>query len=205
MSAVPLPLAQTALTALNHVLAQQQWARDRLRAHAGRTLRIRVLTPLGTLSTDARVAEGGTLEATSVAEPTVILSLTPSVDAVFGALRDGTRALSGHLKVEGDVMLAAAVGEIAQQLRWEVEEDLSRVMGDAMAHRIGQSARTGWVQAQRTRDRIETGLRQYLVEEDPQLVGREALHALEARLQALETRLGRLESQAPSQQPGAQY
>ena len=197
MTGVPLPLAQTALSALNHVLRQQPWARDRLRAHAGRTVRIVVATPLGPVRSDARIADEGVLEVATVASPTVTLSLTPSVDALFGVLRDGARGLSGHLKVEGDVMVAAAIGEIAQHLRWDVEEDLSRVLGDRVAHRMGETARQGAKQAEDLRGRVETGVRQFLVEEDRQLVGREDLRTLSDAVRALEITLSRLEAALP--------
>jgi ubiquinone biosynthesis protein UbiJ len=198
MAGVPLPLAQTALSALNHVLRQQAWARDRLRAHVGRTVRIVVATPLGPVRADARIAEQGTLEVAEIESPTVTLSLTPSIDAVFGLLRDGPRGLTGHLKVEGDVMVAAAVGEIAQQLRWDVEEDLSRVFGDRVAHRMGETARQGARQADDLRGRVETGLRQFLVQEDPQLVGREDLRTLAQAVEGLEAILRRAEAALPA-------
>jgi ubiquinone biosynthesis protein UbiJ len=198
MAGVPLPLAQTALSALNHVLRQQAWARDRLRAHVGRTVRIVVATPLGPVRADARIAEQGSLEVAEIESPTVTLSLTPSIDAVFGLLRDGPRGLTGHLKVDGDVMVAAAVGEIAQLLRWDVEEDLSRVFGDRVAHRMGETARQGVRQADDLRGRVETGLRQFLVQEDPQLVGREDLRTLAQAVEGLEAILRRAEAALPA-------
>lgn len=194
MTPVPLPLAQTALSALNHVLAQQGWARDRLRAHAGRTVRMVVVSPLGPVSAGARIAGDGTLEVAGVDAPTVTLTLTPSIDALFGLLREGPRGLTGALKVDGDVMVAAAVGEVAQHLRWDVEEDLSRVFGDRVAHRVGEAARDGARQADDLRGRVETGVRQYLVQEDRQLVGREDMRTLSDALRELDAAVGRLES-----------
>lgn len=194
MAAVPLPLAQTGLSALNHVLRQQAWARDRLRAHAGRTVRMVVDSPLGCVSADARITTDGTLEATAAQAPTVTLALTPSVNALFDSLRGGPRGLGGHLKVEGDVMVAAAVGEIAQHLRWEIEEDLSQVMGDALAHRAGEAARDLSSRSAQVRERIRSGLRQFLVDEGRQLTERAELRGLAAELQDLDARLTRLEA-----------
>jgi len=198
MASVPLPLAQTGLSALNHVLRQQEWARGPRRAHAGRTVRMTVVTPMGPVSSDSRIADDGTLEAASVAAPTVRLTLTPSIDALFGALRDGPQGLVGHLKVEGDVMVAAAVGEIAQHLRWDVEEDLSRVFGDRIAHRIGETARDGTRQALDLRERVETGVRQFLVEEDRQLVARDDLRTLADAITALDAAISKLERRLPA-------
>ena len=196
MAVVPLPLAQLGLSAMNHVLRQQEWARDRLRAHAGRSVRMTVVTPLGPVASDARILDDGTLELATVAAPTVRLTLTPSIDAVFGALREGPQGLAGHLKVEGDVMVAAAVGEIAQQLRWDVEEDLSRVVGDRLAHRFGETARDGARQAADLRERVESGVRQFLVEEDRQLVPRDELRALAEAIEALDRVIGGLEQRS---------
>jgi len=36
--------------------------------------------------------------------------------------------------VQGDVMLAADINWLVDHVRWDIEEDLSRVIGDAMAH-----------------------------------------------------------------------
>jgi ubiquinone biosynthesis accessory factor UbiJ len=44
-------------------------------------------------------------------------------------------------RVSGDTELAAALSFVAANLRWEFEEDLSRVVGDVPAHRAGQTLR----------------------------------------------------------------
>lgn len=196
MVALALPLAQVGISALNHVLRQQAWARDRLRTHSGRTVRMVVATPLGAVSADARIAADGTLELATIDAPSVTLSLTPTFSAVLGAMRDGAVGLTGHLKVEGDVMVAAAVGEIAQHLRWDLEEDLSKLVGDVVAQRMGDAARTGVRQAQAIGERAQSGLRQFLVDEDRQLIERRHLDLLGQELRELETRLDRLTHRA---------
>jgi ubiquinone biosynthesis protein UbiJ len=39
------------------------------------------------------------------------------------------------------VQLAAEVAWLADNLRWDIEEDLSRVLGDVPAHALAQAAR----------------------------------------------------------------
>jgi ubiquinone biosynthesis protein UbiJ len=56
------------------------------------------------------------------------------------------------LKIEGDVQLAADLGWLAENLRWDAEEDLSRLIGDAPAHAVADVGR-----------RLLTGLKQFLV------------------------------------------
>lgn len=196
MPALPLPLAQTGLSALNHVLRQQAWARDRLKAFAGRTVRAQIDLPLGSTQADARIAVDGTLEVTATESPAVTLFLRPSLDTVVASLREGPQALASEVKIEGDALLAAAVGEIARQLRWDIEEDLSRVVGDVLAHRVAATARDVAVQSASLRDRMQSGLRQALIDDTRQLVDRLQSQALARELADLDARLARLESAA---------
>ncbi len=52
------------------------------------------------------------------------------------------------VRIEGDVQLAAEVNWLVDHVRWDLEEDLARVIGDAPAHALGQAAR-GLAQALR--------------------------------------------------------
>jgi ubiquinone biosynthesis protein UbiJ len=45
------------------------------------------------------------------------------------------------VRIEGDVQLAAEVNWLADNVRWDVEEDLSRVIGDAPAHMLVDTGR----------------------------------------------------------------
>jgi ubiquinone biosynthesis protein UbiJ len=46
------------------------------------------------------------------------------------------------VRIEGDVQLAAEVNWLVDHVRWDLEEDLARVMGDAPAHTVVQLARS---------------------------------------------------------------
>jgi ubiquinone biosynthesis accessory factor UbiJ len=199
---LPLPLAQTVLASLNHLLRQQEWARDKLRAHAGRSVRLIVESPLGPVSSGARIGDDGVFDVAGDDDaPSVTLTFRPTVDALFGMLREGPRGLAGHLKVDGDVMVAAAVGEIAQHLRWDVEEDLSRVVGDRVAHRVGETARQGARDADDLRSRVESGVRQFLVDEQPTLVPRADMQSLAEAIRSLHRTMDRLETELAQSRP----
>jgi len=45
------------------------------------------------------------------------------------------------MDVHGDVALAAEVSWLAENLRWDIEDDLARVIGDAPAHQLAQVGR----------------------------------------------------------------
>ncbi|MBU6272662.1 MAG: hypothetical protein KGQ67_15250 [Betaproteobacteria bacterium] len=125
---------------LGHVLRQQAWARDRLRMHAGAVVRVGLVLPeqpaLPAPEARLRITPEGLLEpAEGSVAPRATLLLQPSAQALQAFASQGVSGLTRHLRVDGDVMLAAALGELARDLRWDAEEDLSRIVGDVAAHR----------------------------------------------------------------------
>ncbi len=123
-------LPETALAGLlNHLLSQHSWATARLRLHVGKTLQLRL--PLNsvalTIQDDGSLApavSGARVDATLIPNPLVWLT---SSDARFIA--------SGE-----DAALAKELAETLGKMRWDVEEDLSRVLGDIAAHRLVSTA-----------------------------------------------------------------
>jgi ubiquinone biosynthesis protein UbiJ len=192
------------LAALEHVLHQQAWARDKLRMHAGRTVRVGVdaAPPAGLPAPELLAtidATGALRPAEPGATPSATLLVKPSVDALFAMVRDGPRGLSRHLRVDGDVMLAATLGELAQHLRWDAEEDLSRVVGDVIAHRIAGLGRAGVDRVRELGERLGSTAVQFAARDDQPLATRRDLGALregiaaaDLRMQALESRVARL-------------
>jgi ubiquinone biosynthesis accessory factor UbiJ len=100
---------------------------------------------------DAQIAADGTLIALPLlnaqelasgegATPAVTMLVKPSVDSLKGMMSAGASGLQPHLSIDGDVMLAAALGEIAQHARWDFEDDASFLVGDKAARRIGEAA-----------------------------------------------------------------
>ena len=194
MIRVPLPLAQVALSAMNHVLQQQPASREQMRAHAGRYIRIVVAGPLGEAHSDAQIGADGLLAVTTQATPTVVLTLTPTVDALFGVLGGGPRGLGPHLRVEGDVMLSAAVGQVAESLRWDFEEDLSRVVGDSVAYRIGQAVRGLRARADGVRERSREAVERAATARHGPLVSESELAVLADEIRRLSASVTRLEA-----------
>ena len=195
MPRVPTPLAQVALAALNHVLSQQPSLRDGLRAHAGRPVRIIVTGPLGSVHSDARIEAEGYLHAVSrTQEPAATLTLTLSVDAVFAGLRGGSEALAPHLAVDGDLMVAAALADVARSVRWDFEEDLSRVTVDVIAHRIGRAVRGFGAALRGFEERSSDAVSRKLTTAGGPLVGRREFGHFESSLQSLADRVARLET-----------
>ena len=121
---------------LNHVLAQEKQAQDRLQRQKGRIVRVK----LGVFSLDMIVTPAGLLDlAPAAAKPDLVLTVPMnSPQSVVQAVMTGKPP---PVSIEGDVQLAAEVGWLADNLRWDVEEDLARVIGDAPAHAIADAVR----------------------------------------------------------------
>ena len=136
----PAVMGRTTLV-VNHVLASEPVATERLRAHAGRRIESQpqaspaLLPPLPRLA--FRVTPAGLLEwdADGLGEPA---DLAVRFDASNPALL-AARALSGEtpsVDIDGDAQLAADVNWLLQNLRWDIEADLERVLGPAVAHQL---------------------------------------------------------------------
>ena len=119
---------------VNHLLTSASWARARLVPFAGKTVRFEV-TPLAAAYT---IQTNGDLSDSSSAAPAdATFTLTPGL-----AMRilSGDAAAWQTVAVAGDAALAREVLYITQNLKWDAEEDLSRIFGDVIAHRMVSTA-----------------------------------------------------------------
>jgi ubiquinone biosynthesis protein UbiJ len=124
-------------------------------------------------------------------EPNVKLTIGSDVLSAFVA--GGQDAAAQHVKVSGDVDLAHAMSKLAGQLRWEFEEDLSKLVGDAMAHRIVQAAKKANTYGQAAVKDVGGSIFEYLVHEKPTLVQQEELTHYKNNLRQLRDDVERIE------------
>lgn len=121
---------------LNHVLMQEPEAMQRLQRQTARV----ILTQWRSFTFKVRITPAGLLDLAdegAVADLTLVLS-EESPFALAQALAQGNKP---PVRIEGDVQLAADVNWMADNLRWDLEEDLSRVVGDAPAHMLMEAGR----------------------------------------------------------------
>lgn len=97
------------------------------------------------------------------------------------------------LRIDGDADFAQAVSTLVRHLRWDVEEDLSKVVGDVVARRAVAGTSRLVSELRRGRQRAAAGLAEYLLEENPQLVYPRMADELAAGVRALRDDLARLE------------
>ena len=174
--------------ALNRLLQAEPWARERLRPFASETLELRA-PPLPRLrfTIDDKGCFGAALPA---AEPSLTVSIPP--DALAAAMK-GEDHLLRSVDVAGNAKLAGEVMFLVRHLRWDVEEEVAKFVGDVAAHRLAGLARDGAAWHADTVRRIAGSLVEYAVEEKRVLLKREALEEVAAAHARLRDGLERLE------------
>ena len=114
--------------------------------------------------------------------------------------KGGENALRpGSLDLTGDVATAEAFQELLGYAKPDIEEELSGIVGDVAAHRLGEVARGVGNWARNARETMASNIREYLQEE-----GRDApsryevdrftrdVHALRDDVERVEARINRL-------------
>lgn len=183
MSLLALPF----LSAVNHLLRAEPWARERLRPYAGKVAALSAPPFRFAFTVDSegllQRTDDGIVPAVSIAVP---LSALPRFAT------EGQQAMLADVKLEGDAQFAQAIAEVAQHLRWEPEEDLSKVVGDIPARRIVGTARAMGADLVRGGQRASANLAEYFLEEDPRLVRPRAVAEFTDGVQGLRDDVERL-------------
>ena len=97
------------------------------------------------------------------------------------------------IEVSGDAKLADAALELARELRWDYEEDLSRAIGDVAAHRLAGAAREFVAWNADAARRFGEALADYAAEERKLVLGRAELDSHAQRVARLRDGIERLE------------
>ena len=150
------------------MLAQEPWARDKLATHAGKVARF----DGGVLAVTLKVAPDGMLCAAVDEVPNV--TIRAKLADLPLIMQNRERAFS-YVKVEGDADFANTISQLSQTLRWEVEEDLSKWVGDIAATRIAAGAKAVIENAKSTQRKVAENIAEYFLEENPALVRPQAV------------------------------
>lgn len=187
MAATGSPLDVLIGAPLNHLLRANSWARESLKPYAGKTVSVRCLPVAASL----RIIDSGEVTPASAGTtPDATLTVTPAL-----LLRMATRDDSAwrDIVVEGDTALASAVNQLWRHLRWDVEEDLSRVFGDVAAHRMTGSAQAMAQWARISGENLLRSFTEYWTEERPAVAAANDLASFAAEVDHLRDDLARLE------------
>ena len=175
------------IAAVNHLLAQEAWARTALALHAGKIACI----DLSGIALRLRVAGDGLLEAAPAPVPVPELpelapvpSSEPPANVTIRVrladlpllLQNRERAFS-YVKIEGDAEFANTISQLSKTLRWEAEHDLERWLGPIAATRLVGGAKHAFDTLRTGHRKALENLAEYVTEEQPLLVRPQQLDA----------------------------
>jgi ubiquinone biosynthesis accessory factor UbiJ len=195
------PLLDVALAASNHLIKQADWAPRSLQPYAGAMIQFNILLGDNPTSSFVRITDAGYFEkaprnadpSQPEVQPRAILTTPLKVDLLGIWSRDGFAGLMREVRIEGDAELAATLGRLAKELRWDAEEDLSRLVGDIVAHRMANGAKDFFVNAKKFLQEGREAFVHRAVAPDGSLIAENELASFKAQLRVLRDDLDRLE------------
>ncbi len=189
------------LSALNHIIGAEDWARKHLVPFRGQTVFLKVPPFSLCLEIDP---EGFFRRAQHGSKATVTpVTLTLPADLPLRILtgRGDRAALLSTAQISGSADLADCLGFVFRNLTWDVEGDLAQVVGDIAAHRLVQGARALASWQSGAFAGLTRNVTDYLSEEGAALVKRSdvstfsrGLGEIATQLTSLETRIASLEA-----------
>ena len=193
-------LTSISLPLFNRALRGNEWARQRLRVHAGKTARV-VCPPFAMtieVRPDGELQKPRNQQVADV--PDVIVRVTPGVMLRLVA-RDPV--VWNEIAIEGDSDLATTLHQVWQQLEWGVEEDLSHLFGDVAAHRMAGTAKQLRDTASHAFGSALRNVLEYWTEERPVVVLRRDIESYSRAVDELRDDVARLAKRIDALQSSA--
>lgn len=181
-------LPHPGIFALNHLLGAEAWARDKLKPYAGQCVEFRA-PPLPALRLD--ILDSGLLSgAAQDAVPNLVVTIGSGALPAFAR---GEDALMREIGIEGNADLASTVQYLFRHLRWDVEEDLSQIVGDALARRMVTEGKRFAAWGSDAAEKLAQNLAEYWIEEQPLLARPADVRQFLAGVDQLRDDLARIE------------
>ena len=180
-------LTRLAIGFLNHLLAGEDWPRERLKAFTGQTVQVK----LGEMVLRLEITADGLLAAGDPHE-TATVSITLPADAATRMLTDRASLLA-DAQISGSAELAECLGFISRNLRWDGESDLARLVGDIAARRLVAGSKQVFQWHQQQVSNLALNLAEYFTEENPSIARRQDVSAFCTEVDSLLDPLERVE------------
>jgi ubiquinone biosynthesis protein UbiJ len=193
-------LTSISLPLFNRALRSNDWARQRLRVHAGKTARVecRPFAAAVEVQPDGELRKPRDRDASHA--PDVVVRVTPGV---LMRLLARDPVVWNEIAIEGDSDLATTLHQVWEQLEWGVEEDLSHLFGDAAAHRMAGAAKQARDTAAQAVGSALRNVLEYWTEERPVIVLRRDIESYSRQVDSLRDDVARLEKRIEALQSSA--
>jgi ubiquinone biosynthesis accessory factor UbiJ len=190
-----------AAKAVNRVLASASLAGERLRAHVGK----RVAVSVGPMQIMLSIVEEGALSArvepssnASAANAAPDVAFHVPLSLIPRLLRKDERAYR-EVAFTGDSELAHTLSTLVRELDWDIEEDLSQLLGgsttaDIIAHRVVSGVKSLREFRDEAGQRFTENMAEYLLHERNAFISKDELEAFAKENEALRDDLARLDA-----------
>jgi ubiquinone biosynthesis accessory factor UbiJ len=172
---------------LQHLISQNSWANNLLQPFAGKSIQINI----SFISTSLVILENGNLvTAGETNVPDTTVTITPSL---LLRLLAKDEAANRQINIEGDIHLATELAKVFSNMRWDYEDDLSRLIGDIPAHKIGAFTRGAAKSVKETGRNVTEMLSEYWQEETPLIAKKRHVEQFNAQVDTLSADVARFE------------
>ena len=172
---------------LHHLVTQNQWARGELLPFSGKTVRLN----MPPASADLTILEdGGLAMAGESLNVDASIHLSPSL--ALRLIAKDTDAMS-QVRIKGDTELAKTIAKVLQNMKWDYEEDLSRVIGDIPANKISAFAKNTAHEAKQQAVNFAEMAAEYWQEESPLIAKKRHVEDFVQKVDVLRDDVERLE------------
>lgn len=180
-------LNQLATRFLQHLTNQNNWSHEYLIGFAGKVVQFNVMP----IKTNLIILEDGSMAiAGETATPDAAIYIPPSLALRLLAKDEAAKM---QIKIEGDTPLATELSKVLQNMRWDLEEDLSQILGDIAASKAGEISRKTFAEAKKQSINLVEMLAEYWQEEKPMLAKKRHVEQFNTDVDTLRGDIARFE------------
>lgn len=172
---------------LNHLVTQNQWARSHLLPFSGKTVSFYLPPAQASLTI---LEDGGLAVAGETSHADASIHLSASL--VLRLLAKDSDAMS-QVRIEGDTKLAKILAKVLQNIKWDYEEDLSKVLGDISANKASTFAKDTVNEAKQQVVNFAEMAAEYWQEENPLIAKKRHVEDFVQQVDVLRDDVERLE------------
>lgn len=172
---------------LQHITNQNNWSRKYLTAFSGKIIQFNIAF----IKTNLLVLEDGSLAiAGNTATPEATVHIPPSLALRLLAQDEAAKM---QIKIDGDVHLARELGKVLPLMRWDIEEDLSKLVGDIPANKMIATGKKALHETKAQTINMAEMLAEYWQEERPILTKKRHVEQFNNAVDVLRSDTARLE------------
>ncbi len=172
---------------LQHLISQNSWANNLLQPYAGKSIQINI----SFVSTSLVILENGNLAIAGESNiPDTTVTIPPSL---LIRLLAKDEAANRQINIEGDTHLAAELAKVLSNMRWDYEDDLSSLIGDIPANKIGTFVRDAGNSVKETSVNLAEMLSEYWQEEMPLIAKKRHIEQFNVEVDTLGADVARFE------------